>query len=111
MAARHWASANQLLLDDLPHLDRVTTVQYEKLCADPHSALNRLAEFLSIPEFDSSDQLTELDIHSLDESIDGIVNFNSRSFDRLSRKDMDDIADEAEEVADTLGYEIPPRRA
>ena len=108
-AARHWATANSILLDDLTHLDEWIPVRYEQLCRDPGGTLARLVDFLDLPgHFDASD-LTGLDVHSLDQSVETVQNFNPRSFERLSSTDMAAIASEVERIADRLSYEVPPR--
>ena len=107
-AARHWARANELLLGDLPHLDTWTEVRYEELCADPEGVLARLAGFLGLPAEFGPEDLTGLDVHSLDESVDTTANFNPRSFERLTSEEMEIVAEETREVAERLGYEIPP---
>lgn len=109
-AARHWAEANRLLLDDLPHLERWTGVRYEDLCDAPVATVQRLVEFLGLEPDVRRDDLTGLDVHSLDESVRTVENFNPRSFDRLSGEDMGVVAEEAGEVAERLGYRVPPDR-
>lgn len=88
-AARHWAVANATLIKDLPHLDRCTTVRYEELCADPVGVLDRLEDFLGLKHYyEPEETVTGLNIHSLDDSVDTVENFNPRSFERLSSDDM-----------------------
>lgn len=107
-AARHWARANQILRSDFRHLRYRTLVRYEELCENPVGTLNHLADFLSIPaEFGSID-LEKLDLHSLDEDVETVENFNPRSFGRLSKDDLAVIASEAGDVAEEFGYRIPP---
>lgn len=107
-AARHWARANRALLDDRPRLERSTEVRYEDLCSDPAGTLRSLAEFLSLPGDVWRDDLGGLSVHSLDESVDTVTNFNPRSFERLSVDEMETITEEVHGVASRLGYEVPP---
>lgn len=107
-AARHWAAANELLLGDLPYLDRWTEVRYEELCADPEATLARLAGFLDLPAEFRQEDLIGLNVHSLDESVDTIENFNPRSFERLSSEEMKIVGEETGTIAEQLGYEVPP---
>jgi hypothetical protein len=109
-AARHWAEANRLLLDDLRHLERWTGVHYEELCDAPVATVERLVEFLGLEPGLRREDLTGLDVHSLDESVKTVENFNPRSFDRLSGEEMTVVAEEAGEVAERLGYRVPPDR-
>lgn len=109
-AARHWNDANKMLLDDLSHIESWTEVRYEELCERPMETMRRLLEFLDLPPTIEPGELTGLDVHSLDESVDTVENFNPRSFERLSGSEMEVIAAEAREVAEHLGYAVPPDR-
>lgn len=108
-AARHWADTSRVLLSDLEHLDRHLVVRYEELCAEPGETLAELADFLSLdPEF-WEEPFTGLDVHSLDESVDTVENFNPRSFDRLSADDWNTITSETRAMADRLDYDLSNR--
>lgn len=45
----HWVAAYSTFLDDLPHLDRVLVVHYERLVAGPESELARIQALLGLP--------------------------------------------------------------
>lgn len=110
-AARHWATANRILLEDSRYLSTHIQLTYEELCENPRHVLQRLADFLSLPPGIDDEKLRGLKVHSLDESVDTIENFNPRSFDRLTAEDMEVIKREASEIAERLGYKIPPEAA
>jgi hypothetical protein len=46
----HWVSAHRLMRDDLPHLDRVTIVRYERLVSDPDGELARVFAFAGLDD-------------------------------------------------------------
>ena len=45
----HWLRAHEHLVEDSLHVGRTALVRYEDLLADPHSELDRLFAFLSLP--------------------------------------------------------------
>lgn len=48
-------------------------VRYEELCADPDALLARHAALQDLPAELGPEDLTGLDVHSLDESVDTIL--------------------------------------
>jgi glycosyltransferase involved in cell wall biosynthesis len=47
-AALHWTIGNQIMLNDLPHLQRSILIRYEQLVCDPDGELAKLKRFLSL---------------------------------------------------------------
>ena len=47
---RHWFHVHALLISDLPSLDHVLVVRYERLLEDPDVCRQRLAAFLGVPD-------------------------------------------------------------
>jgi hypothetical protein len=44
----HWVTAHRILVEDMPHLDRLHIVHYEDLVAAPEEELGRIGEFLRL---------------------------------------------------------------
>lgn len=104
-AARHWARANAVMLDDIRHLEHCLFVTYEDLCARPQDYLERLQAFLGLEvPFDPKLLSTPRRIHNIDNTPDLIRNFNGRSLEELSDRDLATIDRFAGPLMERLGY-------
>lgn len=104
-AATHWTVANDILLQDMLHLERVTSCRYEELCDDPESVLTRLSDFLGLEQRFTVDALGDVEAHSMDGRTRGITNMNARSIERLSPDDIRVVNRIAGSVMEAWGYE------
>lgn len=97
-AARHWAKANRLMLDQASHVDNFMLFRFEDLLDDSTDAVKRLAAFVEIP----SDPL----IRALTpgETRLNLFNSNSKRFAEMSQVDRDVIDLEAGEMLQHFGY-------
>lgn len=97
-AARHWAKANRLMLDQASHVDNFMLFRFEDLLDASTDAVKRLAAFVEIP----SDPL----IRALTpgETRLNLFNSNSKRFSEMSQVDRDVIDLEAGEMLQHFGY-------
>lgn len=106
-AAAHWRTVHEVLEEDLPHLQRYTTVTYEDFCDRPDEVLASLESFLGLPEpFDRRLLTGPFNAHNMDGSPQRLQNFNERSFGRLSDEDRAIIRDTVGEVMTRWGYTL-----
>jgi hypothetical protein len=106
-AARHWRTVHEILEEDLPHLERYTTVTYEDFCERPDEVLAALEGFLGLPEpFDRRLLTSEFNAHNMDGSPQRLQNFNERSFGRLSNEDRAIVRDTIADVMTRWGYPL-----
>lgn len=109
VAARQWAAANAIMLEDWPFLQHKILVRYEDLTADPAAATRQVFEFLGL----------EAGVLDLDALLRGrfrvhhraepIRNLNSESWAALSAADIGAIERAAGEMLQRLGYLRPAR--
>jgi Sulfotransferase family len=105
-AARHWTLANATMLDDITHLEHCLFVSYEDLCAHPQDYLTRLQAFLGLEiPFDPNVLATPRRIHNIDGTPERIRNFNERSRQELSARDVATIDRIAGPLMARLGYD------
>lgn len=104
-AARHWVTANRLLLADMEHLRRCKLMRYEDLCADPRGVLTETARFLerpwAIPERVGTQPLP---VHNLRGEPSPVRNFNNESISRLSCREIAEIDTIAAPLMEQLRY-------
>lgn len=103
--ARHWALGNSTMLDDAERLERFELVTYEEICDDPGTMLSRVETFLELATpVDRSVLDRSLPSHTMDRAPGVLRNYNSRSLERLSGRDIAEINEIAGDVMDRLGY-------
>lgn len=106
--ARHWSTANRLMLDDAEHLEHFMLVRYEELVQDPRAIMRRVCRFLAL---DSNPIQAIIDkewqVHNMDNTAAQIQDFNRKSFARLQARDLEIINHNAGEMLERLGY-LPP---
>ena len=105
-AARHWATANTILIDDLERMDRSLLLSYEDLCADPSKEMTRITRFLGTEPYADECLRETFPIHNATGQASLIKNFNESSFEKLSADDIRRIEDIAGDVMRRLGYEF-----
>ena len=105
-AARHWAVATQIMLDDLDQLDDALLLSYEDLCADPSKEMTRVTRFLKIAPYPDESLCESLPVHNVTGQPSLIKDFNASSLERLSAEDIRRVEDIAGEVMSRLGYEF-----
>jgi len=105
--ARHWNTANKIMLDDAAHLKRFLLVHYEDITQDPGAAMRQICQFL---EIDSRPLQAVIDqewkVHNMDNAAAKIQDFNGRSLARLSARDIETINRHAGEMLARFGYAI-----
>jgi hypothetical protein len=105
-AARHWALANEWMLDDITHLEHCLFISYEDLCHRPQDYLLQLQGFLGLEvPFDPQVLATPRRIHNIDGTPELIRNFNERSLQQLSACDLATIDRIVGPLMERLGYE------
>ena len=105
-AASHWKLSNATMLDDITRLEHCLFVTYEELCARPQDYLQRLQAFLGLEvPFEARLLSTPRRIHNIDGTPELIRNFNERSLEQLSHRDLATIDRIAGPLMERLGYE------
>jgi len=91
-SARHWAKANEVMLEDSEKLERFLLVKYEDFVENPREVLARITGFLEIEDYE----------------FEGINEFaqdhNMKSISRLSDEDRIIIKQEATEMLEKFSY-------
>lgn len=106
-ACRHWVRAHQILLEDLPHLERAKLVRYEDFCDQPIESLQEIQSFLKLTHpFDPSLLSSEFNIHNVDNTGLKIENLNPKSVARLSQNEINQIDELAGPTMSQLGYKV-----
>jgi hypothetical protein len=105
-AARHWALANKILLDDLERIDRALLLSYEDLCTDPSKEMARVTRFLGTEPYPDEFLREPFSIHNATGQPSLIKNFNESSCERLSADDIRRIEDVAGDVMRQLEYDF-----
>jgi hypothetical protein len=104
-AALHWVRANELMLEDVLHLQNCLCVSYEDFCLHPEIYLERLESFLGLDvPFCRSVLTTPRHIHNIDSTPQPIRNLNERSLQQLSATDLAVIDRIAGPLMERLGY-------
>jgi hypothetical protein len=109
--ARQWKVAHDLLLEDLPHLEKNLILYYEDLCGDLEAQLQRLSAFLALEPGLTRSMLpavipTTKNVH---DAYLPITNLNADNRAWLSVDDMDVIKRVAADTMARIGY--PPDAA
>lgn len=104
-AARHWAAAHEIMLEELEDVKDYAVLRYEDFCRDPEDMLIKLIEFLDLPSFDYSEILSKpIPIFKGYRPEVKIRNMNAESFAKLSKQDIRDITREAGTMLKKFGY-------
>ena len=101
MSAYQWKRSNEVLENDSTHLKHFMWITYEDLAANPVETLNKVAEFIGIPSFDTVDFDKSFSVHEKDEPI---RNMNQESINRLSKEQIAQINKVAGDMLDKYGY-------
>lgn len=94
-SARHWAKANEIMLEDAGGLDRYLQVRYEEMARDPEAVLRRVGDFLSL-DLVVNDAVLE--------RIKTVEDQDAKSIGRLSTSDVERIEKEAGSMLKLLDY-------
>ncbi|WP_218352561.1 sulfotransferase family protein [Alteromonas lipotrueiana] len=100
-SAWQWARSNEVMLDDAKHLNKFHLMRYEDLARSPQDELNKIANFLDLPEF--PDVTSEN--FSIHERNDSVKDMNASSIKRLSPEDIKIFNGKAGFMLNRLGYE------
>lgn len=104
-SARHWNTANKIMLDDARQLKRFMLVQYEDLTRDTATTIQQVSQFLGIDYEPLQTAVNrEWKVHNMDNTAAKIQDFNIKSLARLSDSDIDVINRYAGEMLERFGY-------
>ena len=93
-SAKHWAKANEIMLEDSERLERFLLVKYEDFVENPIEVLAKITGFLAIEEYEF-------------EGINEFANdHNKKSISRLSDDDRIKVKQEAKEMLERFGYSM-----
>jgi len=105
--ARHWNTANKIMLDDSAHLKRFALVHYEALTKDPEATVKQLCQFLGLDFKPLQKTINQKwPVHNMDNAAAKIQDFNAKSLKRLSQSDIDVINRHAGEMLERFEYSI-----
>lgn len=106
-AAKHWTTANKLMLEDAEELTHFLIVRYEDFCSTPCEQLERVRGFLDLSAPYPPEVLQrEFNIHNANNETTAVKNFNQGSFMRLSCDDVDQINQIAGAIMQKFAYEL-----
>lgn len=103
MSAYQWKRSNEVLDQDAKHLRHYMWITYEDLAADTMGTLNKITEFVGIPEFENFANERTWSIHERDEKV---RNMNNESIQRLNRHQIDLINQVAGDAIEGFGYPL-----
>lgn len=104
LCAEQWRASDELVRRQRPTLDHVVEITYEELTDNTAATLQHVTDFLGIDPFPDSRFSNRWTIRDKEEPI---RNMNSRSFQRLSREDLDEIEAVAGDRLKQHGYRRP----
>lgn len=110
-AARHWNVANKIMVQDRTKLENVFTLKYEDLTEHPQISMENINEFLNLSKKDYS-FLDDYVVPPIDRKYGNahntkIININKNPKRKLTKKQINEIYDEAKDMLDYFGYEPP----
>jgi hypothetical protein len=105
VGAEHWRRANEILLDDLGHLEHWRLIRYEDLCRAPLDTLDSIRALLGLAQPFRAEMFDGR--HGQDTRLDAIEDRNAQSFAGLDAEEIDRIARIVAPVSERLGYERP----
>lgn len=103
--AFQWRRSNEVLEADSHYLRHFLWVRYENLTAEPRGELLRLLDFLGLGEDPHMHLERDWSIHERSQPIQDL---NAESIARLTREEIDTIAQVAGDLLARFGYPIPP---
>lgn len=105
-AARHWAIANKILIEDCGKIERILFLTYENLCLNPQKEIDRITHFLDLDLFNQEILSEKFCIHNSTGQPSAIENFNDFSLKNLAREDIRMIEKIAGDVMSRLNCEF-----
>ena len=105
-ASLHWSLAHQCLWEDMKHLKHLMWFRYEDFCKEPLEHLTRIQTFLSLDSSFRFPAENRLDVHNIDQKFSRIQNYNWKSIEKLSWKDIQVINDTTATQMELFGYEL-----
>jgi hypothetical protein len=107
-AARHWTIGHEILLEDMPHLERCLLLTYEQLCDDLGATLERLESFLDLETpFDRASLSRPMRAPIAGGVQEAVRSQNAWSVSRLTAAEIETITRIAGPVMARLGYSCP----
>ena len=106
ICAQQWKLTDDCVMNQLNKNDdvRMFTLKYEDFTSQPKVCLDKITEFLDLPEINESILNSKWNIHDMKSRIS---NMNSNSFKYLSRENIDTIEQVAGDVLGKYGYARP----
>ena len=105
-AARHWNTANEIMLDDSCQLEYFKVVRYEDICTRPQEILEEIRQFLELDEPYPPDVVEqEFSIHNADNKTQSVANMNRGSFQRLTSEDVRQMNETLGVTMQEFGYQ------
>lgn len=101
MCANQWKMTDEIVENSRKMTERLLTIRYENLTADPQGTFLKVTEFLEMPPISSETLGKKLPVHS---SSSRITDMNSVSLSRLEESDFEKIENVARETLEKYGY-------
>jgi hypothetical protein len=105
-AAMHWRRVHEILQEDMPYLERSLWLRYEDLCERFEEQCGCIEGFLELDvPFDRDVLAGSFNVHNMDGTPQPIQNFNDKSLQRLSPKEIEAINQITGVQMKQFGYE------
>lgn len=104
LCAQQWRETDRVVETKGTELDHFLRITYEDFTEDPIRVTRRMTDFLGLAPIYSERINQTWSVHGVHSEI---RNMNSKSFNRLSKSDLDAIESTAGSVLDKYGYERP----
>jgi len=104
-AARHWAKANEVMLNDSKKLMHFKLFRYEDLTENTEKTMQSLEKYLDLSQHDYSDTGI-IDLGYSHFSPSKIVNMNQKSINALDPNQREIIHENAKEMLERFYYEL-----
>jgi len=104
LGAKQWSRSNEIMLEDLEHVEHQILYRYETLVESVREHLDDIWRFIGLDPTVVSDADIE---RAWGQPLSSVNNKNQRSYDSLSASDISDIEEEAGSVLEQLDYSRP----
>ena len=103
LCAEQWRASHDLVEEDSDVIDRLHTIRYEDLAANPARSLVDITDFLGLPPLPAGLDSATFDVHGVRSSI---RDMNAESLARLSAADIDTIRRVSGDALDAWDYGV-----
>lgn len=102
LCAEQWAVTDRVIGADAPGIERLHTISYEALTAEPRRVLDGVTDFLGVEPFPEAVLARSWRVHGVTSPI---RNMNPEAIARLSAEDLEEVRAAAGDVLDKYGHQ------